>query len=155
MKLTKRAQGLFPAWYKAEPIKALQVLAAFAAQNPGIDPRDYFNSWGDEAGIKAYRAECRAVARDLARVRRAMDLAVHMQVTEQQIMDACDRAFSGRLQMQRNGQILKIDYCTGPYWPTEYRKAAACVLEEAAHISGREMAAAKAQEVNDTSKEKG
>jgi hypothetical protein len=32
---------------------------------------------------------------------------------------------------------IGVDYCTGQYFPTEYRKAAACVLEDAARIVRR------------------
>ena len=38
-------------------------------------------------------------------------------------------AFSGRLEItERSDGAIKIDYCTGQYFPTEYRKAACAVL---------------------------
>ena len=41
------------------------------------------------------------------------------------------RAFSGRLQLKQDERGYYLDYCTGQYWPTEYRAAAAAVLASA------------------------
>jgi len=45
-------------------------------------------------------------------------------VTAKQLIESFPRAFSGRLEL-KNGEL---NYCTGQYFPTEYRKAVCAVL---------------------------
>jgi hypothetical protein len=47
-------------------------------------------------------------------------------ITADNILAACKQAFSGRLTY--NAQKQRFDYCTGQYFPTEYRAAACAVL---------------------------
>jgi hypothetical protein len=47
-------------------------------------------------------------------------------ITADNILAACKEAFSGRLTY--NAQKQRFDYCTGQYFPTEYRAAACAVL---------------------------
>ena len=53
-------------------------------------------------------------------------------ITADDIIEASKRAYSGRLTITASddGKVL-IDYCTGQYFPTEYRKAACAVLSQA------------------------
>jgi hypothetical protein len=101
----------------------LNALTKFARQRPGIDWREY---GGDGA---AYRSECRAVTRDLKDFRELLR-AVELRdaVTGAALVECCARAFSGRLSCNVEGGRVAFDYCTGQYWPTEYRKAACAVL---------------------------
>lgn len=107
-------------------------LAAWIRQRPRMEFRNY----GD---IKSYRAEVRSISRDkrdaellLATVRNRDS------ITGEQLIEASKRAFSGRLSLiivedDKTNVVEKvtIDYTTGQYWPTEYRKAAAAVLASA------------------------
>ena len=47
------------------------------------------------------------------------------------LIDASERAFSGRLSIVENDGKVTIDYCTGQYWPTEYRAVVCAVLASA------------------------
>ena len=108
--------------YPADPEKVtiLQALTSFAAQRPGLEYANY----GDPV---TYRAESRAITRDLHHVYtllRRVQLAPS--ITSADLKDAfC--AFSGRLSW--DGQ--RLDYCTGQYFPTEYRRAVCAVLSAA------------------------
>ena len=126
--------------------EVLAALETWIKQRPGVDPRDY----GDgRDGFKSYRAEVRAIGQDRKRALKALDEA------RGAILADSFRAFSGRLEWVpayigtlellnpdlRFGAGSKIangapsvtpahlSYTTGQYWPTEYRKAAAAVLE--------------------------
>lgn len=51
-------------------------------------------------------------------------------ITAEMLKEA-SRAYSGRLQfVDRNGSGVAIEYTTGQYFPTEYRKAACAVLAQ-------------------------
>lgn len=110
----------------------LDMLRAFVAQRPGMEPRDY----GD---FKAYRAQSREITRDLHDCRELLRV-VEMRdgITADDLKEAFKHAFSGRLSLQDwkpcaaapKGR-LALDYCTGQYFPTEYRKAACAVLRSA------------------------
>jgi hypothetical protein len=108
--------------YPADPEKAdiLAALTGFASQRPGLEYANYGNPI-------SYRAESRAITRDLHHV---YTLLRHVQLAHSITsadLKAAFRAFSGRLTW--NGQ--KLDYCTGQYFPTEYRRAVCAVLASA------------------------
>lgn len=117
----------------------LNALAAWIKQRPGLE----FGNYGD---MKSYRAELRQIAkdrRDAETLLRAV--ALRPSITAKDLI-AATRAYSGRLQikpevrkvrepidsieLEPSGRVI-IDYCTGQYWPTEYRKAACAVLASA------------------------
>ena len=104
----------------------LHALSAFAATRPGLDPRNYISSWSDTEGRKAYAAEVRSITRDLHHARALLTAVRLSGITEAQLVTAF-RSFSGRLSW--DGQ--RLDYCTGQYYPTEYRKAVCAVLASA------------------------
>ena len=125
--LTARARSVFPSWTdpSTQPL-ALRAIAVYAAQNPGLDFRDY----GDGP---AYRTDARRITRDLRRCRDAMRSCVAYRITDDDVIDAARRTFSGRLTLtKRDDGCIGIDYCAGQYWPTEYRAACAAVLEQVA-----------------------
>lgn len=96
----------------------VQALYAWIAQRPGLD----FNNYGD---VKAYRAELRSISRDLSDAQTLLRyVAQSPSITGDDIAAAFQRAFSGRLSW--DGE--RLDYCTGQYWPTEYRAAVCAVL---------------------------
>ena len=104
----------------------LHALAAFAATRPGLDPRNYISSWRDTEGCKAYAAEVRSITKDLHHARALLPAVRLSGITEAQLIEAF-RAFSGRLSWDGT----RLDYCTGQYYPTEYRKAVCAVLANA------------------------
>ncbi len=110
----------------------LDLLSAFVAQRPGME-------WGNYGDTKAYRAEARSITRDLHDCRELLR-AVETRdgISAADLKEAFKHAFSGRLSLQDwkpcaaapKGR-LALDYCTGQYFPTEYRKAACAVLRSA------------------------
>jgi hypothetical protein len=100
-------------------------MRAFVAQRSGIEWANYGGS--REAFMSDYRPMLRA-GRD-ARVLLAA-VSGRDSITKDNLLTAT-RAYSGRLQIvERNGGVM-VDYCTGQYFPTEYRKAACAVLATA------------------------
>jgi len=106
----------------------LAALWKFISQRPGIETGNYFSSWRDENGIKAFRSERRSIAKDGKEARILWD-AVNARewITAQDLMEAFLAAFSGRLEW--DGRSLS--YTAGQYFPTEYRKAVCAVLSRA------------------------
>ena len=131
----------------------IDALYKWIRQRPGLEYANY----GD---VSCYRSELRSITRDLNDAR-VMLRAVELRdsITAHDIVDASRRAFSGRLEIVQGYQVngkgffsstsvvqaankyfpaivaiepaVKIDYCTGQYWPTEYRKAVCAVLASA------------------------
>jgi len=133
MNMSKRAQS---ALRDPSIPSALRAIVVYAAQNPGLEYGNYASGWNDKSGRAAYFSESRRITRDWHRVRAAARMCENMQVTDADIMSACERAFSGRLKVNaRPNNVYAVDYCTGQYWPTEYRLASAVVLELAAEYA--------------------
>jgi len=102
----------------------IAALRAWIAQRPGLE---YVN-YGEPT---SYRAELRAIARDKKDAQTLLTAVELSAVTVDQLKDAF-RAYSGRLTWEEDGKGGgRLDYCTGQYWPTEYRKAACAVLAQA------------------------
>ena len=94
-------------------------LSAWVSQRPGLE----FGNYGDPV---AYRAEVRSIGKDLQHARAMLNyVAWHDSITAEMILDA---AKSGRLSIVVNGDTVTLDYCTGQYWPTEYRPAVCRLL---------------------------
>jgi hypothetical protein len=111
--------------------RILSAIMKFARQRPGIDPRNYFETWRESEGVKAYRQEVREVTADLADLREIMrSVRWRESITAGDLLKAT-RAYSGRLQIIEDSARVKIEYCTGQYFPTEYRRAACSVLAQA------------------------
>lgn len=111
--------------------KIFEALGTWIKQRPGLDKADYGIAPGQQPdrkrwyeGYRAYQAEVRSITADGTRARKALAEARRMKPEPGLLIDSF-RAFSGRLSW--DGEKLK--YTTGQYWPTEYRKAAASVLE--------------------------
>lgn len=148
MKMTKRAQNAIPEWY-AQQNPAIAALVAFAAQNPGLE-------FGNYGAVAPYKQEQRSISEDWRRFKDALAIAVHEGVTDAHVIAEAPHAFSGRLEWvskdylrQKHGintdYTPRWDYCTGQYWPTEYRKAAATLLEYATRRLRQERPPAKAK----------
>lgn len=98
----------------------IAALDRWIRQRPGMD----FCNYGD---VRAYRSELRGITRDGAEAKRLLRYVEMSQITSEQLASAFRHAFSGRLSWDGT----KISYCTGQYWPTEYRRAACAVLASA------------------------
>lgn len=109
------------------PVNVEQIFSALETwikQRPKLDVRDY---GGGMDGWRAYRQELRQIAKDRQRAMKALDEAKGLNPPMPNVLLDSFRAFSGRLEWKQDEG--KLTYCTGQYWPTEYRKAAASVLE--------------------------
>ena len=116
-------------------------------KRPGLDFRDY-------GQLAPYRAEIRSIAKDKKRA--LLALAAVRRVREHDaalLADSFKGAFSGRLEwvptgtpdVRGNAGPGRLEYTTGQYWPTEYRKAAASVLEAYDAALSRKWAAESPQ----------
>lgn len=95
----------------------LALLSAFINQRPGLEYANY----GDPT---SYRAESRSITAD-GHDARALLAAVAWRdsIDARLIREALQG--SGRLTLSEDG---RLDYCTGQYFPTEYRPAVCRVL---------------------------
>lgn len=98
----------------------IDALNRWVSQRPGLD----YGNYGDPV---AYRAEVRSIGKDLQHARAMLNyVAWHDSITAEMILKAADNG--GRLSIVVKGDAVAIDYCTGQYWPTEYRPAACRLL---------------------------
>lgn len=103
----------------ADKSTIIAALRKWIAQRPGLE----FGNYGDPV---AYRAEVRSIGKDLQHARAMVNyVAWHDSITAEMILDA---AKSGRLSIKVEGDKVRINYCTGQYWPTEYRPAVCRLL---------------------------
>lgn len=127
--MTTQQTQTAPAVARDDKQLILVALRAFIKQRPGLDYRNY----GDAA---SYRADMRGITRALADYWQ-LETAVmrHNDITAQSLLDAARDAFSGRLSIDTSQlatqRKVNIEYCTGQYWPTEFRNAACAVLASA------------------------
>ena len=93
----------------------IDALNRWIAQRPGLD-------FGNYGNVSSYRAELRSIGKDLRHARAMVNyVAWHDSITAEMIMSAADNG--GRLTLTADGDKVRIDYVTGQYWPTEYRRA--------------------------------
>jgi len=107
--------------------KILALLSAHIEQRPGLEFANYGN-------VASYRAEQRAIGQDLAHARILLSAVRWREsIDATQLREAFSSSFSGRLSITDGPQPgqLRLDYCTGQYFPTEYRRAACAVLASA------------------------
>lgn len=120
----------------------ISLLSAFAEQRPGLDPRNYITYGNNREGRRAYRAESRSITRDLHHARILLSAVSRAQSMTLDTLKGAFRAFAGRLTLRDDG---KLDYCTGQYWPTEYRRAVCAVCAAALWDHYRDSYAAAAR----------
>lgn len=97
----------------------LTALYAWIRQRPGLDYGNYGNP-------TSYRQELRSIQRDLHDARRFLRDVELSSITGNELLTAFS-AFSGRMEW-KDGEL---HYCTGQYWPTEYRKCVAAIAANA------------------------
>jgi hypothetical protein len=110
----------------------LAALDTFIHQRPGLE----YGNYGDQ---RSYRAEVRSIGKDLQHARALLSAVEHSGITGEELAEAF-RAYSGRLSWDGS----RLEYCTGQYFPTEYRRAACAVLAQALWDHYREDYAATA-----------
>lgn len=102
----------------------LNALAAFVAQRPGLE----YGNYGDPS---TYRAELRRITKQRHDAEALIAKVRQTSITAEALL-AAFRSFSGRLTPHvLNADTVTLDYCTGQYWPTEYRAAVCSVLTTA------------------------
>lgn len=103
--------------------KALELLRAHFSQGPGLNPRDY----GDRA---SYASDYHDIRRALQHARTLYAYMLGQEYTAEEVRYAFRRPFSGRLRLTEDadGLPVRLDYDTGQYFPTKYRRAACAVL---------------------------
>lgn len=119
--------------------RILDALAAFANQRPDLD----FANYGD---VAMYRSESRSITRDLHDARTLLSaVRWRSSIDADALLAAARNAFSGRLTITEvpstklrgdpaalgQDATVRIDYCAGQYYPTEYRRAVCAVLASA------------------------
>lgn len=103
----------------------LDTLRKFIAQRPGLE----FANYGD---VSAYRSEMRSITKDRHHAETLLNaVAWRDSITADDLIRASQGAFSGRLTITEQDGKVRIDYCTGQYFPTEYRRAVCAVLASA------------------------
>jgi hypothetical protein len=98
----------------------IAALREWIAQRPGLQFANYGSS-------KAYSSEYRAILRDRRDAETLLAAVATIADISGNDLAASFRAFSGRLSW--NGE--RLEYVTGQYWPTEYRKAVCAVAKDA------------------------
>lgn len=100
----------------------MQALAAFVAQRPGLESGNY-------GGQSSYRSEMRSITRDRHDYDSLAVAVAWRGISADDLIAASKEAYSGRLTIREAGdRRVTVEYCTGQYFPTEYRKAACAVL---------------------------
>lgn len=103
--------------------RLLNTLGAFVRQRPGLECANY-------GSVTTYRAEMRQITRDRHDAERLINaVAWRDSITANDIVVTSKYSFSGRLSIiEKDDGSFAIQYCTGQYFPTEYRKAVCSVL---------------------------
>jgi hypothetical protein len=141
-KTSKRALDALQQAGIADTPSALRALVIYAAQNPGLEWGNYVSGWHDKAGRTAFRSDSRRITAAWHLVQTNARICASVGVTDDDIFEACERAFSGRLNVKHHFTApdalpgrYAVEYCTGQYWPTEYRAAVAAVLDRASTLA--------------------
>jgi hypothetical protein len=96
-------------------------LIKFVNQRPGLD----FNNYGDH---RAYNAESREITKD------RNDFFELLAVAQKRIGETFEEKLTFNLQKSSGRLVLndknELEYCTGQYFPTEYRPAANRILAQ-------------------------
>ena len=121
----------------------LNAVDAWISQRPGLE----FANYGDLAN---YRQEARRITRQRRDAEALLRSCRWRDGLTADMLREGFRAYSGRLTLQEpeNGEAL-LRYCTGQYWPTEYRAAACAVLSSALWAYTRDCCMPAARRIGD------
>ena len=108
----------------------IEALRKFISKRSGIDFRNYWDGNRVES-MANFLSDYRPMMQD-GRDARAMLKKIEATdgITATDLIEATS-AFSGRLKFEKLKGKVVVDYTTGQYFPTEYRKAACAVLKRA------------------------
>src|SRR6267142_886734 len=106
----------------SEQNAVFEALKKFINQSPDLE-RGNYDTW------QSYFQESNSIKRDGTLARKLLREAQAYPFNAEKLADAFRAAFSGRLQWDGK----ELEYCTGQYFPTEYRKAASAVLSYYCH----------------------
>jgi hypothetical protein len=107
--------------------RTVAALEDFIHQRPNLEPENYISSGWDEEGRKEYRKEARRITRDLNDARLLLRQVTGRDFTEEEWNEAFTDTYRRNIScLVWDGTTL--DYCTGQYWPTEYRASVCAVL---------------------------
>ena len=117
---TKRMDNYTPSTKET----AIQLFNDWINQRPNLEYVNYGNP-------KSYRQEQRNITKQLHQARIALIQFATLPYNREMLNKVMHNAFSGRLTFEHCEQLemVRLEYTTGQYWPTEYRLAAAVVLE--------------------------
>jgi len=102
---------------RTNKMNTIEKLTRFVNQRPGLD----FSNYGD---VSAYRSEMAEITRDRTDYFELLSFAFNRVDNLNEVLTNYLQNTSGRLTL--NNDVLS--YCTGQYFPTEYRPAANNVL---------------------------
>lgn len=103
----------------------VELLRDWIKQRPGLE----FCNYGD---VSSYRSELRGITEDRHDAERLLNSVEYSGITAEELKAAFEHAYSGRLSLTENSKgEWMLEYCTGQYWPTEYRAAVCAVLASA------------------------
>ena len=124
----------------SERDQILDLLETFINSRPGLE----FANYGD---VSAYRAESRAITKDRDHALTLLRYVRWTSIDAAALRAAFRDAYSGRLTLgetrvckechrdptlqHNHAPRFTLSYCTGQYYPTEYRRAACAVLASA------------------------
>lgn len=106
----------------------IEKLTKFVNQRPGLD----FANYGE---VSAYRSEMAKITRDRTDYFELLSLAFSRIDNLNEVVTDYLKRSSGRLTMNDAGNL---EYCTGQYFPTEYRPAANRMLANLIFASYRD-----------------
>jgi len=95
-------------------MNTIEKLTKFVNQRPGLD----FSNYGD---VSAYRSEMAEITRDRTDYFELLSLAFNRVDNLNEVLTNYLTQNSGRLSLNKDSNL---EYCTGQYFPTEYRPAA-------------------------------
>ena len=105
--------------------KIIDALYNFAQKRPQLE----YGNYGD---FLSYSQESRAITKDLHHARALLRKVELSGISANELLEASKEAFSGRLEITTTDDgLVKVSYCVGQYFPTEYRKAVAAVCARA------------------------
>jgi hypothetical protein len=98
----------------------MEALSRWVRQRPGLE----YGNYGDPT---AYRSEMRSITRqrhDAEALIRFVDRSDSITAAD------LERELDGRNRLALAADADRLEYCTGQYWPTEYRAAVCRVLSQ-------------------------
>jgi len=98
----------------------IEKLTKFVNQRPGLD----YSNYGE---LSSYRSEMAEITRDRTDYFELLSLAFSRIDNLNEVVTNYLKTSSGRLTMNEAGNL---EYCTGQYFPTEYRPAANRLLRD-------------------------